>query len=108
MRRDYLITILIHSFIDNHVGLHSSQNASYTGTVCDLHLRLTAKPHICVICGIFHTEINTSLAAMLHPHLLINFKRQKVLNFCIQVEHFSPCDMSDGISISGIEALSTY
>ena len=34
-----------HAFlIDNHVGLHSSQNASYTGAVCDLHLRLTAKP----------------------------------------------------------------
>ena len=36
--------------------------ASYTGTVYDLHLRLTAKPHICMICGIFHTEVNTSLA----------------------------------------------
>ena len=32
--------------IDNHVGLHSFQKASHTGAVCDLHLRLTAKPHI--------------------------------------------------------------
>ena len=27
---------------------------------------------------------------MLHPHLLV--KRQKYLNFCIQVERFSPYD----------------
>ena len=53
-----------HTFlIDNHVGLHSSQNASYTGAVCDVHQRLTANLHICTICGIFHTEVNTSLAA---------------------------------------------
>ena len=56
--------------IDNHVRLHSSQNASYTGDVCDLHLRLTAKPHICVICGTFHTEVIHSLAPMLHPQLI--------------------------------------
>ena len=45
-----------HTFlIDNHVRLHSSQNASYTEDVCDMHLRLTAKPHLCVICSTFHT-----------------------------------------------------
>ena len=45
-----------HTFlIDNHVGLHSSQNASYTEDVCDMHLKLTAKPHLCVICSTFHT-----------------------------------------------------
>ena len=50
-----------HTFlVDNHVRLHSSQNASYTGDVCDMQLRLTAKPHLCVICGTFHTEVNTS------------------------------------------------
>ena len=98
-----------HTFlIDNHVGLHSSQNASYTGTVCGLHLRLTAKPHvhICVICGIFHTEVNTHLPLCSTHNLLI--KRQKGLNLCIQVEYFSPCDRSDNISICGIEAPSTY
>ena len=86
--------------------MRTSQNASYTGAVCDLHLRLTAKPHIYMICGIFHTEVNTSLAAMLHPHLLI--KRQKGLNVCIQVEHFRPCDTNDDISISEIDAPPTY
>ena len=31
-----------HTFlIDNHVRLHSSQNASDTGDVYDMHLRLT-------------------------------------------------------------------
>ena len=45
-----------HTFlIDNHVRLHSSQNASYTEDVYDMHLRLTAKPHLCVICSTFHT-----------------------------------------------------
>ena len=45
-----------HTFLtDNHVKLHSSQNASYTEDVCDIHLRLTAKPHLCVICSTFHT-----------------------------------------------------
>ena len=68
----------MHSYtilIDNHVGLHRFQNASYTGAVCYLHLRLTAKPHIGMICGIFHTKENTSLAAMLHPHLLIKMQK---------------------------------
>ena len=89
------------------MGLSRFQNASYTGAVCDLHPRLTAKPHICMICGIFHTKA-TSLTAMLHPHLLI--KRQKGLNICKQVEHFSTCarDTSDDIGIPGIEAPSTY
>ena len=48
---DYSHTFLI----DNHVRLHSSQNASYTEDVCDMHLRLTAKPHLCVIRSTFHT-----------------------------------------------------
>ena len=61
-----------HTFlIDNHVRLHSSQNVSYTGNVCDLHLRLTAKPHICVICGTFHTEVNTHLRLCSTHNLLI-------------------------------------
>ena len=53
----YMYDIYIsHTFlIDNHVRLHSSQNASYTEDVCDMHLRLTAKPHLCVICSTFHT-----------------------------------------------------
>ena len=52
------IEMFSHTFlIDNHVRLHSSQNASYTRDVCDMHLRLTAKPHLCVICGTFHTEL---------------------------------------------------
>ena len=93
-------------FIEKHMGMRTSQNASYTGAVCDLYLRLIATPHICMICGIFHTGLNTSLAAMLHPHLLI--KRQKGLNVCIQVQHFSPCDTNDDISISGIEAPPIY
>ena len=47
---------LSHTFlIDNHMRLHSSQNSSYTGDVCDMHLRLTAKPHLCVISSTFHT-----------------------------------------------------
>ena len=101
----YIVTS--HTFlIDKHVGLHSSQNASYTGALCDLHVRLTAKPRICMMCFIFHTDVKTSLPAMLHPHLLI--KRQKGLNFYTQVEHFSLCDSSDDISISGIQASQTY
>ena len=61
-----------HTFlIDNHVRLHSSQNASYTGDVCGLHLRLTAKPHICVIYGTFHTEVNTHLPLCSTHNLLI-------------------------------------
>ena len=35
-------------------------------------------------------------------------KGKKELNLCIRVEHFSPCDRSDDISISGSEALPTY
>ena len=65
---------LSHTFlIDNHVRLHSSQNASYTGDVilCDLHLRVTAKPHIYVICGTFHTEVNTHLPLCSTHNLLI-------------------------------------
>ena len=59
-----------HTFlIDNHVRLHSSQNASYTEDVCDMHLRSTAKPHLCVICRTFHT-CQHSLAAMLHPQFI--------------------------------------
>ena len=50
-----ILYILIPFLIDNHVRLHSSQNASYTEDVCDMHLRLTAKPHLCVICSTFHT-----------------------------------------------------
>ena len=96
-----------HTFlIDNHVRLHSSQNASYTGDVCDMHQRLTAKPHLCVICGTFHTEVNTHLLLCSTHNLLI--KRQKGLNLYIQVEHFSPCDRSDDISISGSEAPPIY
>ena len=99
--------IYSHTFLtDNHVRLHSFQNASYTGDVCDLHLRLTAKPHICVICGTFHTEVNTHLLLCSTHNLLI--KRSKGLNLCIQVERFSPCDRSDCISISGNEAPPTY
>ena len=61
-----------HTFLtDNHVRLHISQNASYTGDVCDLHLTLTAKPHICVICGTFHTEVNTHLPLCSTHNLLI-------------------------------------
>ena len=46
-----------HTFlIDNHVRLHSSQNASNTGNVYDKHLRLTTKPHLGVISGTFHTK----------------------------------------------------
>ena len=61
-----------HTFlIDNHVRLHNSQNASYTGDVCDMHLRLTAKPHLCVICGTFHTEVNTHLLLCSTHNLLI-------------------------------------
>ena len=60
--------MISHTFlIDNHVRLHSSQNASYTGDVCDMHLRLTAKPHLCVICGTFHTEVNTHLLLYAPP-----------------------------------------
>ena len=84
-----------HTFlIDNHVRLRSSQNAFYTVSVYDLqydlHLRLTAKPHIHMICGIFHTEVNTHLLLCSTHNLLIN--RQNGLNFCIQVEYFSPPD----------------
>ena len=61
-----------HTFlIDNHVRLHSSQNASYTEDVCDMHLRLTAKPHLCVICGTFHTEVSTHLPLCSTHNLLI-------------------------------------
>ena len=63
----YSHTILI----VNHVRLHSSQNVSYTGNVCDLHLRLTAKPHICVICSTFHTEVSTHLHLCSTHNLLI-------------------------------------
>ena len=57
-----------HTFLtDNHMRLHSSQNASYTGDVCDMPLRLTAKPHLCVICGTFHTEVNTHLPLYAPP-----------------------------------------
>ena len=46
-----------HTFlVDNHVRLHSSQNASNTGNVYDKHLRLTTKPHLGVISGTFHTK----------------------------------------------------
>ena len=64
--------------IENDVGLHSFQNAPYIGAVCYLHLRLTAKPHICMMWDIFNTKVNTSLAVMLHLHLLL--KRQTGLN----------------------------
>ena len=63
-----------HTFvIDNHVRLHSSQNASYTGDVCDMHLRLTQNLtyHVCVICGTFHTEVNTHLPLCSTHNLLI-------------------------------------
>ena len=47
--------------VQNHMGWHCFQNASYTGDVCDLHLRLTAKLHISLICDVFNTKVNTSL-----------------------------------------------
>ena len=67
---------------------------------------LTAKPHICVICCTFHTEVSTHLPLCSTHNLLI--KRQKELNFCTQVKHFNPCDRSDDISISGSVAPLTY
>ena len=57
--------------IDNHVRLHSSQNASDTGNVYDMHLRLTAKHHLGVIRGTFHTEVNTHLPLCSTHNLLI-------------------------------------
>ena len=48
-----------------------------------------------------------SLAAICSTHNLL-IKRSKELNLCIQVEHSSPCDRSDDISISGSEAPPTY
>ena len=87
---------LIPFLTDNHVRLRSSQNASYTGDVCDLHLRLTAKPHISVKCGTFH--INKYKHA---PSTIYWLKG-------IQVEHFSPCDRCDDISISRSVAPPTY
>ena len=101
-----MCNVISHTFlIDNHVRLHSSQNASYTEDVYDMHLRLTAKPYLCVICSTFHTSLAHLLLCSTH-NLLI--KRYKELNLCIQVEHFSPCDRSDDISISGSEAPPTY
>ena len=47
--------------VQNHMGWHCFQNVSCTGDACDPHLRLTAKPHICMICDIFNTKVNTSL-----------------------------------------------
>ena len=60
----------------------------------------------CVICGTFHTEVNTHLPLCSTHNLLI--KRQQGLNLCIQLEHVSPCDRSDSSSISGSEAPPTY
>ena len=71
-----------------------------------MHLRLTAKPHLCVICSTLHTQVNTHLLLWSTHNLLI--KRYKELNLCIQVEHFSPCDRNDDISISGSEAPPTF
>ena len=44
---------------ENHMRRHCFQNASLTGDVCDLHNRLTAKPHIG---DTFNTKVNISLA----------------------------------------------
>ena len=69
---NWIRTSLSHTFLtDNHVRLHCSQTASYTGNVCDLHPRLTAKPHMCVICGTFHTEVNIHLPLCSTYNLLI-------------------------------------
>ena len=81
--------------VQNHMKWHCFQHASYTGDVGDLHLRLTAKPHICMICDIFNTKVNTSLAlCSIHIYWLKDKKSLISYCFCIQVDHFSPCDRS--------------
>ena len=60
----------------------------------------------CVICGTFHTGVDTHLSLCSTHNLWLKGKRG--LTSVIQVEHFSPCDRSDDISISGSEAPPTY
>ena len=46
---------------------------------------------------------------MLRPQLLIkNHNSLTGYYFCIQVDHFSPCDRSDDISIPSVSALPTF
>ena len=81
--------------VQNHMGWYCFQNASFTGDVCDLHLRLTAKPHICMICDVFNTNVNRSLTlCSTHIYSLKGKKGLISYCFCIQVDHVRPCDRS--------------
>ena len=65
------------SLVQNHMGLHYVQIASYKGDVCDLHFKLTTNPHIilCMICDIFSKKVSTSLALI---------KKQGLTGYCFK------------------------
>ena len=80
--------------VQNHIRWHGFQNACYTGDVGDLHLSYS-KTHICMICDIFNTKVNTSLAfCSTQIYWIQGRKGLTIYSFYIQVDHFSPCDRS--------------
>ena len=86
--KDVLFSHLIGS---KSYGMTLLPKCIFTG---DLHLWFTAKPHICVS-DIFNTKVNTSLTSCsTHIYWLRGNKGLTSSCFCIQVDHFNPCDRS--------------
>ena len=64
-------------FVYNHMIWQSFQNASYTPT-------LTAKTHTCVICDIFNTKVNNSLALIKKQGLIATALSIQIVPFGLE------------------------
>ena len=93
--------------VQNHMGWYCFQNASFTGDVCDLHLRLTAKSHM-QICDVFNTNVNRSLT-LCSTHIY-SLKGKNLISycFCIQVDHVRLVTGADDISIWNLSSAHFY